>query len=129
MRVLSDIISTMLEMFIVFEPYCKDKDTIRKLYEMASSSNDKWREAKSLFLEIRQKTLKADKHQDKLASTQYLFEEACAKTLYNLTNPPAPFDADAPFRIISTALGFGRELGFTEPSQVSSLFRMRKLRD
>ena len=35
---------------------------------------------------------------------QFCFEEACAKTLYNLTGRPAPFDTDSPFWIVPNAI-------------------------
>ena len=41
---------------------------------------------------------------DKILESQYLFEESCAKTLYNLSGEPAPFDAHSPYWIIPNAL-------------------------
>jgi hypothetical protein len=119
----TNIISAMLEMLAVFESACKDGDTLRRLSAMASNSG-KWREGHALFQEIRQKTLKAEKREDGLALAQYAFEEICAKTLYNLSHCPAPFDADSAFWVVPLGVELGRRLGFTEPSQVTSLLEM-----
>ncbi len=121
----TDIISAMVEMLAVFESVCNDTSTLRRLREMASDRG-RWERGKLLFQDIRQKTLKAEKRGDQLALAQYAFEEVCAKTLYNLRHPPAPFDADSAFWIIPLAIGLGREVGLTEPFQVSSLMNMQR---
>ncbi|MVT52141.1 hypothetical protein GPL17_16790 [Bradyrhizobium yuanmingense] len=113
----------MLEMLAVFESKCEDDDTLRRLSAMASDRGS-WREAHALFQQIRQKTLKAEKRRDELALAQYAFEEICAKTLYNLSHSPAPFDADSAFWVVPSAVALGRRLGFAEPAQVTSLLRM-----
>ena len=41
----------------------------------------------------------------------YLFEEKCAKSLFNMTHQPGGFDADSAFYIVPFALVFGRKLG------------------
>ncbi|MDF0580798.1 hypothetical protein [Bradyrhizobium yuanmingense] len=119
----TDIISAMLEMLAVFESKCEDDDTLRRLSAMASNRSA-WREGHALFQQIRQKTLKAEKRGDELALAQYAFEEICAKTLYNLSHSPAPFDADSAFWVVPLGVELGRRLGFTEPSQITSLLRM-----
>ncbi|WP_271580192.1 hypothetical protein [Bradyrhizobium sp. CCBAU 45389] len=118
----TDIISAMLEMLAIFENACEDGDTLRRLSAMASNRGA-WREGHALFQQIRHKTLKAEKR-DELALAQYAFEEICAKTLYNLSHSPAPFDADSAFWVVPLGVELGRRLGFTEPSQVTSLLRM-----
>ncbi|MGE4252582.1 MAG: hypothetical protein AB7F09_24545 [Parvibaculaceae bacterium] len=118
-----DIISAMLEMLAVFQRACADGDTLRRLSATAANRG-RWRDGHALFQEIRQKTLKAQKHGDNRAVVQYAFEEACAKTLYNLSAAPAPFDADSAFWVVPLGVSLGRSLGFTEPSQVSSLLKM-----
>lgn len=89
-----------------------------------ASDRGKWSGGHALFQDIRQKTLKAEKRADQRALTQYAFEEVCAKTLYNLSHSPAPFDPDAAFWVVPLGVALGRTLGFTEPSQISSLLRM-----
>jgi len=107
-----------------FEGQCKDKETLRKLIMLA---NDKSRrkEAHGLFSEIRQKTLAAERRNDQLALAQYSFEEICAKTLYNLTHQPAPFDSDSPFWVLPLALELGHMLGVTDAGEISPLLRVK----
>jgi len=56
---------------------------------------------------------------------QHAFEEICAKTLYNLTREPAPFDPDSPFWVLPLAVGLGFRLGVTDPGEISPLLRAR----
>ncbi|MBK8545207.1 MAG: hypothetical protein IPL62_17745 [Caulobacteraceae bacterium] len=116
----TDIITAMLAPLTFFEARCGDKDTLRKLIALA---NDRTRrkEAHALFSEIRQKTLAAHKREDELALAQYAFEEICAKTLYNLTHEPAPFDPDSPFWVLPLALQLGQRFGVTDPAEISPL--------
>jgi hypothetical protein len=113
----------MLEMLATFESACEDRDTLRQLSVMASN-REKWRNGHALFQEIRRKTLNAEKRGDELALAQHAFEEICAKTLYNLSYSPGPFDADSAFWVVPLGVDLGRRLGFTEPSQVTSLLKM-----
>jgi hypothetical protein len=120
----TDIITAMLAPLTFFEGRCEDKETLRKLIKLA---NDKSRrkEAHALFYEIRQKTLVAEKRNDRLALAQYDFEEICAKTLYNMTREPAPFDPDSPFWVLPLALELGQMLGITDAGEISPLLRPR----
>jgi hypothetical protein len=120
----TDIITAMLAPLTFFEERCEDKETLRKLITLA---NDKSRrkQAHALFSEIRQKALAAEKRNDQLALAQYNFEEICAKTLYNLTREPAPFDPDSPFWILPLALELGQMLGITDSGEISPLLRAR----
>jgi hypothetical protein len=119
-----DMITAMLAPLTFFEGRCEDKETLRKLIKLA---NDKSRrkEAHALFSEIRQKTLAAEKRNDQLALAQYDFEEICAKTLYNMTREPAPFDSDSPFWVLPLALKLGQMLGITDAGEISPLLRAR----
>ena len=67
----------------------------------------------------------AEKRNDQLALAQYAFEEVCAKTLYNITREPAPFDPDAPFWVLPRALELERMLGITEAGEMSPLLRAK----
>ena len=102
----TNIITAMLAPLMFFEGRCEDKETLRKLIALA---NDKSRrkQAHALFAEIRRKTLAAEQRNDQLALAQYNFEEICAKTLYNITHEPAPFDPDSPFWVLPLALELG----------------------
>jgi hypothetical protein len=120
----SNIITAMLAPLTFFEARCEDKDTLRKLITLA---NDKSRrtQAHALFNEIREKTLAADKRNDQLALAQYNFEEICAKTLYNMTGAPAPFDPDSPFWVLPLALELGQMLGVTDAGEISPLLKAK----
>ncbi len=119
----TDIITAMLEMLGVFEGLCQDRDTLRRLIETASDRG-KWETAHALFQDIRQKRLQAEKRHNKALKAQYSFEEICAKTLYNLSNSPAPFDSDSPFWVLPLGIALGREMGIEHLSEVSSLLKM-----
>jgi hypothetical protein len=117
-----DIIKALLAPLMFFEERYEDKETLRKLIALA---NDKSRrlQAHALFNEIRNKTLAAHKREDQLAVAQYAFEEVCAKTLYNITHEPAPFDPDSPFWVLPRAVNLGQLLGITDVGVISPLLR------
>lgn len=119
-----DIIAALLAPLTFFEGRCEDKETLRRLITLA---NDKSRrkQAHALFTEIRKKTLAAGKREDRLALAQYAFEEVCAKTLYNLTGEPAPFDPGSPFWVLPRALELGRMLGIADASEISPLLKAK----
>ncbi|MET4068988.1 hypothetical protein ABID58_003786 [Bradyrhizobium sp. S3.2.6] len=120
----ADILAAILAPLTFFEGRCEDKETLRGLIVLA---NDKSRrkQAHALFTEIRKKTLAAGKRDDQLALAQYAFEEICAKTLYNLTGEPAPFDPGSPFWILPRALELGRMPGITDAGEISPLLRAK----
>jgi hypothetical protein len=120
----TDIITAMMAPLTFFEARCADKDTLRKLIALANDQS-RCKEAHALFSEIRQKTLAAEKRKDEFALAQYAFEEICAKTLYNLTHEPAPFDPDSPFWVLPLAVDLGLRLGVTDPGEISPLLRAR----
>ena len=118
------------EMVQSFIPRCADKSTLGELDDM-TTDDKKWQHAHALFHKIRIKTLHADAAKDLLLQHQYSFEEACAKTLYNMSGHgrsgqlPEPFDEYWPFWVIPLAVGFARALGISDPYSVSSLLRPR----
>jgi hypothetical protein len=116
----SHISTVILDLLALFEGRCADKTTIRKLIELATD-HERWPEAHALFTEIRHKTLLAERRSDEFALTQYAFEEICAKTLFNLSHPTAPFDPDSPFWVLPFAVQLGRRLGISNPRDVSPL--------
>lgn len=115
----------MLEMLYTFEDRCEDKETLRRLIDVARDQ-DKWPAAHALFSVIRSKTLVALKRGDQLAESQYAFEEICAKTLYNLSYSSAPFDADSAFWVLPLAVDLGRRLGISDIGEVSTLLNMSR---
>ena len=97
----------------LFAPYCSDRETWDELADVARHS-EKWGTAHRLFQRIRQKTLSAEQARRNVALNQFLFEEVCAKTLYNRSGEPASFDDDSADWILPNALAFGRQLGLRE---------------
>src|SRR5215831_11429532 len=120
----TDIITALLAPLLFFEGRCKDKETLRKLITLASDRSRR-KEAHELFSEIRRKTLAAEQRNDQLALAQYNFEEICAKTLYNMTREPAPFDPDSPFLVLLLAMELGHMLGVTDAGEISPLLRAK----
>jgi hypothetical protein len=120
----TDIITAMLAPLTFFEGRCEDKETLRKLITLANDRSRR-KKAHALFSEIRQKTLAAEKRNDLPALAQYNFEEICAKTLYNMTREPAPFDPDSPFWVLPLALELGQMLGVIDAGEISPLLRAR----
>jgi hypothetical protein len=114
----------MLAPLMFFEGRCKDKETLRQLITLVNDKSRR-RQAKALFDEIRRKTLAAERRNDQLALAQFAFEEICAKTLYNITREPAPFDPDSPFWVLPLALELGRMLGVTDAGEISPLLRAK----
>ena len=94
-------------------PHCADRTTIDALGQMLTDHKT-WPKAHDLFNKIRAKTLVAERSGNRNAECQYLFEEICAKTLYNLSHSSAPFDPDSPYWIIPNALAFARKVGVTD---------------
>jgi len=120
----TDITTAILAPLTFFEKRCKEKETLRKLIELANDRSRR-KEAHALFYEIRRKTLAAEQSNDQVALAQYSFEEICAKTLYNLTHEPAPFDPDSPFWVLPLALELGQMLGIMDAGEISPLLRAK----
>lgn len=118
------ITEVIVELVDKLAPYCDDTETLFRLKELVANRGE-MRKAHGIFShQIRPKTIKAMKRGDRRAECQYLFEEVCAKTIYNLSRAPAPFDPDSPFWILPNAVAFCRILGFEDAGEVSPLLRM-----
>ena len=113
------IVADISHLIAHFAPQCPDRSTLDELLAMASDYH-LWPQGHDLFNRIRTKTLVAERAKDSLRETQYLFEEVCAKTLYNLSHPLAPFDADSPYWIVPNAFALARALG-ENPSVVLAI--------
>jgi hypothetical protein len=120
----TDIITAMLGPLTLFEAKCEEKQTLRKLIELANN-RARWKAAHALFSEIRIKTLAAGERRDELMLRQYAFEEICAKTLYNLSRESTPFDPDSPFWVLPLAIELGLALGVTDLGEISSLLHVK----
>jgi hypothetical protein len=109
----------MKQLIELFAARSRDRSTLDELLRMLGDRRT-WPKGHDLFQRIRQKTLAAERRSDSLADCQYLFEEVCAKTLYNLSGEPAPFDADSPFWIVPNALSLARRMKIDE-SEISRI--------
>lgn len=103
-------ISRLLELFSL---HCTERETLEWL-RRAVSDRTKWVKAHGVFDQIRNKTLKAKRTGNASLSAQYLFEEICAKTLYNLSGAPAPFDSDSPYWVVPNAITLARHIGVSD---------------
>lgn len=106
-------------LLLLFSEKCPENSTLLELLAM-SVSESQWSGGHALFQVIRQKTLHVDRelnkriqlrrdHFEKL-ECQYSFEEICAKSLYNLSGRPAPFDSDSPDWIVTIAVSLAQKL-------------------
>jgi len=105
-----DAMKRFVEMFAA---RTTDRSTLDELQRMFADRGT-WHKAHDLFGRIRVKNLEASLRGDARLEAQYCFEEVCAKTLYNLTGSPAPFDADSPYWIVPNALATARHLAIDE---------------
>lgn len=108
-RILDDI-WCLIELF---EPHCEDRSSLTQIKHMVRDSTT-WPKAHALFHEIRKKTLAAEEAGSRAKACQYLFEEICAKTLYNMSRSSAPFDPDSPYWVLPNALYLSRAMGITD---------------
>ena len=114
---LVDLIGALVALFL---PRCSDGETLSELQGMVMAQED-WHKARGLFGRIRLKNLAAAKAGNLPLEAQYCFEETCAKTLYNLSQGVAPFDADSPQWIVPNAIALGRHLGLPETEVTARL--------
>lgn len=92
---------------------CKDRRTMAILHTIAGNRS-RWREGQSLFREIRRKTLSTEGIADQVLVKQYLFEECCAKVLYNLSGGPSPFRRNSSDWLVPNALALARVLSIPD---------------
>jgi hypothetical protein len=105
-----NVVLSMQQLIDWLAPRCSDRSSMDEIAGLLSAGRAQWQQAHALFDRIRLKTLDADRRGDKLLQAQYSFEEVCAKTIYNFSRHPAPFDADSPYWIIPNAVALAREL-------------------
>ena len=102
----------MLMLVDLFATRVEDRTAIDELSRMIGEE-DSWHKAHDYFSRIRRRSLDTDRT-DLRTLAECDFEEACAKTLYNLTDTEAPFDEDAPYWVVPQALRLARQLGINE---------------
>lgn len=102
-------IQEIKQMLDFFEDKVPDKASNRLVYKFCNEKH-RWQKAYGLHSTIRDRTVKAEKQNNSQKLSQYLFEEAIAKMLWNLTRSGAPFDPDAPYWVIKNALCLAKQL-------------------
>lgn len=107
------IIRDMESLLALFATHCSERETLDWL-QRAVTGKGNWRNAHGVFNHIRNKLAKAVRIGDANRAAQYNFEAICAKTLYNLSCEPAPFDPDSPYWIIPCAIALARQLGIAD---------------
>lgn len=103
------IVNEMKAMLDLFENHVPDRDSNRLVWKFCDEK-ERWIKAHGLHSTLRDRNLGAIRKGDKVRECQYCFEEVIAKTLFNLTYPDAPFDADSPYWVIKCALRLAKEL-------------------
>jgi len=106
----------MAKLLDLFARRCAERETLDELAAMVADQRQ-WTKGHAVFDRIRRKTLLAERGGDTVLEAQYLFEEVCAKTLYNLSGAPAPFDPDSPYWIVPNAFALARRVGI-EPAEI-----------
>ena len=93
----------------LFESKVHDQESNRLVWRFCEDKH-KWIKGHGLHSTLRDRNIKAIKQNDKVKECQYCFEEAVAKTLFNLTRANAPFDPDSPYWVIKNALSLAKVL-------------------
>jgi hypothetical protein len=106
------MIRQMLRLVELFASRVADRSTLDELFGMIGDEKS-WCKAHDFFDRVRRKSLTADRSDLRFIS-QCNFEEACAKTLFNMTDTRVPFDEDAPYWVVPQALRLARRLGIDE---------------
>ena len=117
-----NVISTIKNLISLFEPYCEDRRAVAELNAMIEDDS-KRHLGHALFDRIRTKTVVAEQRREERLIAEYLFEEVCAGTLYNLSDALDPFDPDVPFEIVPSAFLFARSVGVPDHEVVRAIMR------
>jgi hypothetical protein len=114
---ITEDISRLLDLF---SSHCTERETLDWL-RSAAVDRAKWHKAHGVFGQIRSKSLNAERSGNANLAAQYLFEEICVKTLYNLSGASAPFDSDSPYWVVPNAIAFARCVGIAEADVLACL--------
>lgn len=115
-----NITDAIKRLIVIFAVKSSDRRTLDELHQLIGD-RQMWHGAHDLFNRIRQKNLEANLRGDIQLESQFSFEEACAKTLYNLGRYPAAFDPDSSYWILPNALIAARHLGIAEGKIISAV--------
>jgi hypothetical protein len=105
--------------------HCRPVPAIDRVCELGKAPG-RWAEGHAAFDDVRHLTLLAERVPTDAAYRALLdLAESTAKTIYNASGEPAPFDYHAPWRIPQRALAFVRAFGDDSLLDViwSELFR------
>ena len=106
------MIRQMLKLVELFAARIEDRTVLDELFRMIGDEHS-WAKAHDFFGRVRRRSLETNRTDFRVIA-ECNFEEACAKTLYNLTDTKMPFDEDAPYWVVPQALRFARHLGIDE---------------
>ena len=104
-----ELIDSLIKLIELLSTRSSDRKTLDELLLLCRDKG-RWQKAYDLFNRIRLRNLEAERKNDLQMKSQLSFEESCAKTLYNMTKPSAPFDLDSPYWIIPKAFVAARHL-------------------
>ena len=107
----------------LFAAHTADRSTLDEISSM-TDDRSRWNQAHDLFQRIRQKSSRAAQLGDAKLEVQFGFEEACAKTLYNLAGRSAPFDPDSPYWVVPNALATARHYGVAESEVLRAITKV-----
>lgn len=116
-RRMGDYIAGLLGLFVGRVP---DAESNARVLELAVTPG-RWSAGHVMFDEVRDRLLAAIEAKDRLAESQYTFEESCCQALYNAIDPPDPFDPSSPFFVAGQALGLARIVGMPVEAVVDVL--------
>ena len=120
MKLGAPMLDAMKKLIDLFSRASADRATMDELRRMLDDRGS-WQKARSIFDRIRQKRLLAQRSGDVRLDAQFAFEEACAKTLYNLTHSSAPYDADSPYWIIPDAFIVAGHCGISDADVIAAI--------
>jgi len=102
MNFCGDVIRAISDLATFFAARTPSPERLLVLSSVAAKPRSEWKAAKAIFDQSRGQFRSANGCL--VTEAQCQFESMCAKTLYNLSGAPAPFDADSPYWIVPTAL-------------------------
>ena len=103
-------VAEIQELLLYLQDKVPDKESNRYAQKFVNET-DRWSSANNLLESVQKLRIAAMKVGDKEKECQYAFEEACAKTLYNITGPDNPYDPDSPYWVIKNALILTKVIG------------------
>ena len=102
------------QLIYMVEDHVSDNSSMTELLDCLEDNEFGTQRSRNIFSTIRAKSLKAERLDDNDLRVQRSFEEACAKTIYNLGRPTGAYDPDAQFWIIPLAFQLAKQLDLPE---------------